>query len=674
MLDPIRRCLAAIALLSLFSAPGICAEAAATWTPDNGDGTFTNPLFYDEFSDPDLIRVGEDFYLTGTTMHSMPGLPILRSRDLVNWTFVAYAMERLDLGPAFRLEEGKNVYGQGIWAPSLRHHAGTFYLFSNVNRHTTQLFTAKDPAGPWTHRAMKRSFHDLSVLFDDDGKVYVVWGYQGIRFAQLNDALDDVVPGTEREIIPKTAGMGEGLHFYKFGKKYFITSAWYEGRMRMPAARADRPDGPYEVNPAISLDEDFGMAEGNRLNDVWGRKRPLEIRAGNPRSTGRLSLHQGGIVDTPSGEWWGFSMMDYNSVGRLTALSPITWQDGWPYFGLPGNLGRNPRTWVKPKASVPQAISVPFVRNDDFAGSAIAPIWQWNHVPVDGKWSLGERRGFLRLRAMPGTSLWDARNTLTQRSIGPRSTPTAVLDAAGLGNGDVAGLALFNLPHAWIGVERSSGGLTVAQFDELTQRTTRKSVASTRLWLRAPCDFMTERAHFEFSTDGKRFEKLGEPFTMVFQLATFQGVRFALFAFNRQGRSGGAADFDSFTVDQPDPRGLLRPIPFGREIAITPLGKEGGAPGKVRVNDRKLGRVTLEAGGRHLRVAADGAVTFAAGDPGIAETFQWIETPTGDLVLMSLRTNRFLRFDAAANRLIANSPGPLPDGSDGVRFQWRPAD
>ena len=136
---------------------------AETWTPDNGNGTFTNPLFYEEFSDPDLIRVGEDYYLTGTTMHSMPGLPVLQSRDLVNWKLLGYAMQRLDLGPEFRLEDGKNVYGQGLWAPSFRYHDGTFYIFSNVNKHTTQVFSATNPAGPWQHRAMKRSLHDLSV-------------------------------------------------------------------------------------------------------------------------------------------------------------------------------------------------------------------------------------------------------------------------------------------------------------------------------------------------------------------------------------------------------------------------------------------------------------------------------------------------------------------------------
>ena len=152
------------------------AHAADTWKADNGNGTYSNPLFYDEFLDCDLIRVGRDFYLTGTTMHSMPGLPILHSRDLVNWRFLGYALDRLDLGPAFRLEGGQHVYGQGIWAPSLRFHKGAFYIFSNVNGQTTQVFRATKPAGPWTRTPMKRSFHDLSVLFDDDGKAYVVWG------------------------------------------------------------------------------------------------------------------------------------------------------------------------------------------------------------------------------------------------------------------------------------------------------------------------------------------------------------------------------------------------------------------------------------------------------------------------------------------------------------------
>ncbi len=677
------RCAGWRGLAALAACAGLGTAGAQTWTPDNGDGTFTNPIFYEEFSDPDMIRVGEDFYLTGTTMHSMPGLPILHSRDLVNWEFVAYAMDELDLGPAFRLENGRNVYGQGIWAPSFRYHDGTWYIFSNVNHEATQLFTAQSPAGPWQRRAMQRSLHDLSVLFDDDGKVYVIWGYRGIRLAQLDADLTDIVPGTEREIIAPGAGMGEGLHFYKINGKYLITSAWFDKRMRMPAARADRPEGPYEINQAISVDEDFGLAEGNRLGEARDAA-PYDVRPGDPRHFGRMSLHQGGIVQTPAGEWWGFSMMDYNSVGRLTAISPVTWQDGWPYFGLPGNLTRTPRTWVKPATAAPQPVRVPYVRNDDFDGPALVNAWQWNHVPVRAAWSLGERPGFLRLHALPARSLWDARNTLTQRAIGPRSSPAAVLDASSLADGDVAGLALFNRPYAWLGVERHGERLELVQFDEQTGQSTRHALTSPRVWLRADCDFLTEQASFAYSADGRDFTAIGAPFTMVFQLTTFQGVRYSLFSYHVGNGAGGAADFDSFSVAQPSPRGLMKPIPYGRHITLADARRQRGLgfdgksvvmskPLVFEVVDMKLGRVALKSAGRFVSIAADGHAQAKHGRPGVNETFQWIETPTGELVLMSLRTNRFLHAANDDHVVLADSPGPLPDDSDGTRFAWEQA-
>ncbi|MDC7683543.1 glycoside hydrolase 43 family protein [Asticcacaulis sp. BYS171W] len=651
--------------------------APATWTADNGNGTFTNPLFYDEFSDPDLIRVGDDYYLTGTTMHSMPGLPILHSKDLINWTFLTYASDKLDLGPRFRLEDGKDIYGQGIWAPSFRYHKGTFYIFSNVNGQKTQVFRATDPKGPWTRKEMKRSFHDLSVLFDDDGKVYAIWGYQGIKMVQLTDDLTDAVPGTEREIIPASAdpkgGMGEGVHFYKFDGKYYITSAWFAGRMRMPAARADNVWGPYEVNPAISTDEDFGLAEGYRLE---GKTAPFKIIPPNPAPNGRLSLHQGGVVQTQTGEWWGFSMMDYNSVGRLLSLAPVTWKDGWPYFGLPGNLTRNPRTWIKPDTGHISAPHAPYERSDDFSGTALKPVWQWSHVPVDGKWSLSERPGFLRLRALPASTVWAARNSLTQRAIGPESRPTVALDAAGMKTGDVAGLALFSQPYAWIGVEKTATGLDIVQFDQQTGDSARVKTGATKLWLRADADFMTEKARFSYSTDGKAFTALGRDFTMVFQLRTFQGVRYTLFNYNTLGVEGGVADFDSVEIFEPHPRGLRRPIPYGKTVALTAFGKTTDLATVLKtkpftVVDTKLGRVALKSGDRYLSVDGTGKVGLAAGTPGPAQSFQWIETPTGELVLMSLTTNRFLRLDPQTGAVTADSPGPQSDGKDGVRFVWK---
>jgi hypothetical protein len=376
-------------------------------------------------------------------------------------------------------------------------------------------------------------------------------------------------------------------------------------------------------------------------------------------------------------------MMDYNSIGRLLSLSPITWKDGWPYFGLPGNLGRNPRTWVKPKTDTPQPVRAPYERSDDFSGAALKPVWQWNHVPVDGKWSLTERPGFLRLHSLPAASFWEARNTLTQRAIGPRSSPTVALDAAGLRDGDVAGLALLNLPYATLGVEKSAAGLRLALVDQRRGTTVRAPLSGARVWLRAECDFLTEQAHFSYSTDGRHFTPIGEPVTTIFQLTTFQGVRYAVFGYNTQGREGGHVDIDSVDVYEPTPHGLMRAIPFGRSIRLAAykadgtrgLGIDGGRlvagrPAAFAVRDLGLGRVALRAGDGWVSVAADGAVSLAA-DPGVAgRSFQWIETPTGELVLMSLANNRFLRIDPASGAIRADSPGPVPDGSDGVRFVW----
>src|SRR3954470_13400451 len=304
--------------------------------------------------------------------------------------------------------------------------------------------------------------------------------------------------------------------------------------MRLPAARADRPEGPYEVNTELSADEVFGLREGYRLRGN-GTIPDIVLTPSNTRGRGHMSMHQGGVVQTSSGEWGGFSMMDANSIGRLTALAPVTWKDGWPYFGLPGNLGRTPRIWVKPQTAHPSMPSAPYQRSDAFSGNRLANVWQWNHVPDDTKWSLTERPGFLRLHSLPASDFWWARNSLTQRAVGPRSTPTTILETAGMKPGDVAGLALLNRPYAWIGVRRGDDGFWLERFDQLTGDTARVRLGAGRLWLRAECDFLVERCAFGYSTDGARFMTFGAPVATIFQLKTFQGVRYALFHYNARG-------------------------------------------------------------------------------------------------------------------------------------------
>ena len=665
-----------------------CAAVQA-WTADNGNGTYSNPLFYDELADPDVIRVGADFYLVGSSMHAMPGLALLHSRDLVNWNFESYALDKLDLGPEYRLEEGKYIYGEGIWAPCLRYHNGVFYIFANVNHQSTQVFRSASPRGPWNRTPMQRSFHDLSVLFDDDGKIYVVWGYREIHIAQLNAELTDVVPNTERILIDKEAGMGEGLHLYKFNHQYFLTSAWYLDTMRLPVARASQLSGSWEVNQNINRGEQFGKALGWRLSTFrppLTTTPPYTISPPDVNSNGRMALHQGGIVDTPSGEWWGITMGEENAIGRTTALSPITWQDGWPYFGLTGNLGRTPRTWVKPKIHESVKPHVPYSHNDNFSTAQLQPVWQWNHVPVDASWSLTERAGFLRLHALPADTLWDARNTLTQRAVGPRSIPTVVVESAGLKSGDVAGLALLIQPDAWIGIEKHESGFSVIQHNGQTMHDEHVPIAESRVWLRVDCDYLTQLARFSYRADGKVFHDIGEPFRMVFIGVPFQGVRYSLFNFHRSGGEAGFADFDSIEVREPSPRAFTRSIPYGSTIVLQTHGHEpiaqvsehgainamqAIADAEFNVVDQRLGRVALRGRNGFLTVSNDGHVSVSASATEAAKSFQWIETFTGELTLLSLQTHRYLRVNISDGTLHADSAGPEPAGTDDIRFDWQ---
>jgi hypothetical protein len=255
-----------------------------------------------------------------------------------------------------------------------------------------------------------------------------------------------------------------------------------------------------------------------------------------------------------------------------------------------------------------------------------------------------------------------------------------MLDAAGMKDNDVAGLALLNRPYAWIGVRRSANGLVLQQYDQLTDSTVEAPLDGTRVWLRVESDFLSEQSHFSYNTDGGKWVPLGKSFTTAFQLKTFQGVRFALFHYNASGVAGGFADFDRMEMYEPNPRGLMQPIPTGRTITLSAAGRETpfivDGQDRFTVVDRKLGRVALRSGTSYVSVSrtsdSTSTVHLRAGTPGENETFQWMETMYGDIVLMSLATNRYL-FLATDGRVTASSRGPEPDLADGTALRWRTA-
>jgi xylan 1,4-beta-xylosidase len=670
-----------------------------SWTADNGNGTYTNPLFFDEFSDPDLIRVGDDFYLTGTTMHCMPGLPVLHSKDLVNWDFLGYALDTLNMGDEYNLENGREAYGQGIWAPCIRYHNGKFYIFSNVNGHGMQVYMATDPGGPWVHKTMASKIYDLSVLFDDDGKIYAVFNYDEVRLVELKPDMSGVVEGTERVIIPHGNNMGEGHHIYKISGKYYIISANYSPVGRMQCARSDKPYGPYET-VVISAEETMGTQRGWWAVNV-GKSVPEPgfdfklVHSGN-NEFGAVPMHQGGIVDLPDGDWWGFSMMDFTSVGRTTFLSPVTWKDGWPYFGIPGNLGRSPRTWIKPAVTAASKPSAPYQRSDDFSGVSLKPVWQWNHNPDNNKWELNKKHGSLRLHTLPANDFLWARNTLTQRVTGPISSATVILDATALESGDFAGLAFLNMPYATIGIVRKKEGYFLRFYDQYKNRIIEKKLSSGRVNLRATGNYEMDIAQFSYSTDGNSFIDIGDSIRLPYQLKTFQGSRYALFAFNTAGKNGGYADFEDFKLVEPlaDRSGN---IPLGKIITLTnmasnmrvwanphgmmhsasPGSQESNGTGcQFRVHDHGKGRVSLEAmnGTGFLTVVGIGI----SGDVRLMKEesegslFQWQDMLHNQCMLLSLKTCRYLGLiPDTGEPYSADHPGTLPGRRDGTVMIWK---
>ena len=672
---------------------GLPPAVSRHWTADNGNGTYSNPLFYEEFEDPDVIRVGEDYYLAGTTMHMNPAVQIMHSKDLVNWELAGYCLDRLDLGPAFRLEGG-NIYGRGIWAPCLRYHKGTFYIFSNVNGMGLQVFRSKSIQGPWERNQLPGR-HDLSVLFDDDGKIYIIsGGGSPYPIEELAPDLKSFVPGVRHQLAGR---MGEGHHLYKINGKYVDVSAIPGGPVDQMVAVADSIDGPWKVER---------MVQGESL----GVTATAPLRA-QPNDRG-LWLHQGGIVDTPSGEWWGILMSDHGSAGRMVSLVPVTLDNGFPLIGLPGNLRKAPNTWLKPNTGYNQEPKPTFIHDDNFDSGKLNPHWQWNHVPDDRKWSLTEKPGVLRLHSLPASNFWSARNSLCQRPPGPESIMTVEMDTPGMAAGDTAGLALLSSPYAWIGVVKAAegatlqmlqgragggrrgGGPAVAPTNTLTLGSTN---LPSHLWLRVACNFDTDEAIYSWSADGRQFTPLGHPFIMTFQLTTFQGVRPALFNFNTAGQAGGYVDFDNYAVEEPRARGLERVVPIGKTIVLT-SGADGSflaadTQNKVLVNvaaeaagavpqnakfqvvDLGKGRVALKTtDGRFVSAVEESAVLkdLVGKAPGDAESLQWVNLMRGDTMLMSLANHRYLATKPnEPGPVTVSAAGPRPARKGGAEFRWK---
>ncbi len=510
---------------------------ASAQSSDNGDGTFSNPVIWADCPDPDVIRVGDDFYFVSTTMHLMPGIPIMHSKDLVNWEIISYVYDSFHETSRYSMEKG-TVYGRGQWATSLRYRDGRFFLYFTPNDTPWKgyVYTTEDPRGEWKLHAEIPHFHDASFFFDDNGKTYMVYGTGQIR--ELRPDLTDVLEGGldtklfERDSEENSLLEGSRM-IKKDGKYYLLMISWPRGGIRREVCyRADNIEGPYEKK--VILETPFGG-----------------LGAG---------VAQGTIFDAPDGKWYGMIFQDRDGLGRAPMLMPCTWIDGWPMLG--DENGKVPEVMTKPvQGQERKALTV----SDDFDSDKLGLCWQWNHNPVDEAWSLTERPGYLRLKTNKLTDhIFLARNTLTQRTEGPTCSATVKLELKNMKDGDVAGFSAFNDNAALLSVRKAGRKYQLEMSEESVRLSNdlkevtevKKDVKETVtfkkpvIYLRIDADFRPgdnrDMSKLYYSLDNKEWHQIGPNYRLRFNWqGFFMGSKFAIFNYATK-QEGGYVDVDWF--------------------------------------------------------------------------------------------------------------------------------
>ena len=488
-----------------------------------------NPVIWADVPDVAAIRVGDTYYMSSTTMHMSPGLPIMKSKNLVDWELIGYAYDILTDNEALRLENDRSAYGKGSWASSLRYHNGTYYVstFSSTSSKTHVFRTRDIEKSDWKENSFAPSLHDHSLFFDDKGRVYMLYGVGDLRLVELEPDLSGIKEGGFNEVVIKNAitvvgrkaGLrGEGSQLRKINGKYYVMNIiWPRGDMRTQIIhRADNITGPYEGKVIL---HDQGIA-------------------------------QGCLIETPDGKWYALLFQDNGSVGRSSWLVPVQWEDGWPVLGVDGKAPITLDIDDKEKGLGNIVASDEFNRKP---GDPLPLAWQWNHNPDNRLWLIGERAGHLQLTiGRVDKDVLKARNTLTQRTFGPVSSATTKIEVSNMKDGDYAGLIALQRRYGFVGVRMEDGSKSIIMVS--AQSNAPEEIESVPLkqqtvYLKIECDFRgrTDKAYFYYSLDGETWTKIGLVLQMSYTLPHFMGYRFGLFNLATK-TVGGFVDFDYYRV------------------------------------------------------------------------------------------------------------------------------
>lgn len=613
---------------------------------DNEDGTYTNPVIWADFPDNDVIRVGDTYYMVTTSMYFFPGVPVLKSRDLVNWEYAANAVPAFKQHPFYDLKGG-NRYGKGQWASSIRYHNGKFHILFLTLDEGGFLCTATKAEGPWEIRKLARPYYDAGLFFDDDGRIYIAHGFSKLSITEVDADLAPI--GRDSIVFDKVQRPGlEGSHVYKINGYYYIYATYGGGDGYQVCLRSKNIYGPYEEK--IVLKDDMNLHGAG--------------------------VHQGALIETPEGEWWSIIFQDRGGVGRVPTLQPVQWVDGWP---MVGENGRAVVTHTKPKTAAVGPVRV-LPASDEFNNEHLSIQWSWNHNPDNNAWSLSKRKGYLRLTTGSITAnLLQARNSLTQRIFGPFSDATTALDISRMKTGDVAGLAVLQLPYAFIGIKAAvNGKFIVMEQDGHTIDSVAIGKRDT-IFFKASVNTITDQAHFSYSFDNKTFTHLGDTLNMKFNLKMFTGNRFTLFNYATI-QTGGHVDIDWFRMDtRQGPPNLFKAssrieAEMYDEIygARVKAGKDGGEPKEQDVADLtdgawlRFNQVDFEKGYKNLllRVApGKGRISVYADNDSLqpyasvvvatqlAKTYTTVSVPVKNLTGKHRLTFKFTGDTASAPRL-----------------------